>query len=471
MDPELIARAQRAHAAIAAGRDPQLVAARFKELSGMDLPSPAALQTENAPVGDPVAEAQARLSAGGGNAVTDFLHTLAQGATGRFSDELMGIGSAAMGGDYTTARDEERQRINDLKLLAPGASAMGEAAGTVVMGTVPMGLTPAGAGINAVIKGKGLIPAIGRGAVAGGVTSGLFGAGGSEADTMKGRAMDAAKAVPAGAAVGGLLASIPVLGNAIKRRSAGRGERIAKVLEDGTGLGYQQGSDINAIRTEGQTLKGEASKIYQQLQAMAKEASGAEIKNSPITPKILKDMLPDGPMDFEAMQAVDQTLAVGTSAERAIGKQFRDAMEQVWPGYKDAVAKYRSGSEVFRALREGANKAKKGPADMEWAVSGAADPRSVRAGLIQPIYDELLSMADGSPAILKKWMNAGPSRLRQIRSLFPAGPEGDAGFTKLVGVINKEKSAAKVGQLLKPTAAKVGGAIGLGWLLKDKVAP
>lgn len=72
--------------------------------------------------------AQMRLATGGGNAVTDFLHMAAEGATFGQADRLAGL---LPGGQ---SREQFQQRTDDLQQLAPGASRMAAAAPLVALG-------------------------------------------------------------------------------------------------------------------------------------------------------------------------------------------------------------------------------------------------------------------------------------------------------------------------------------------------
>lgn len=452
MDPEEVAKA---HAAIARGNNPQKVAAIFRERTGYDLPSPAALQSFMA---DTPEAALARLSAGGGNALTDFAHMAAQGVTARFSDELAGLGAAVVPGgkDYTEARDAERRRIKDLKILNPKAAALAEMAGAVAFGALPTNLTPLGSGMGAVLKGQ-VLPAIGRGAVQGGALSGLFGAGGSEASTVGGRLIDAAKAVPPGAAMGAAFAALPVAYNAIRNTNTGPGLRVAATIPD-------QG--INTTRQAGMDKLGAAGRDFKGMEWLGKTASGESLKASPTVPQVVKDMIPDGPVDFVTMQSIDQTLAAGTSVERKIGRQFRNGMESVWPGYKQAVADWRAGKGVFRDIKLGSSVARKSAADVKWAMGQAENPAVARQAANQPFLNDLRSQATGIPHTLMEWMNAGPERLDRMREIFPPTPSGTVLFQKLLDQVNREKSALKVRQLLS-TIVKTSGLIGAGWLAKN----
>lgn len=119
---------------------------------------------------DPDLEAQKRLAAGG-SALGDFGHMAAQGASFGLSDEMAGIGAAMVPGGrgYGEARDRVRQRVSDLRQLAPRASMAAEIAGGVALpsfgaSTMAGRMAPEGASIAARMA-------------AGGMSAGIVGAG------------------------------------------------------------------------------------------------------------------------------------------------------------------------------------------------------------------------------------------------------------------------------------------------------
>lgn len=162
--------------------------------------------------------AQKRLSAGGGSAMGDFARMMAQGATFGFGDELAG---ALDGGT-----EKSRQRIADLRKLAPGASTMAEIAGSSVL--------PIGAGGEAMTAGGGLLKGAAAGALGGAVQGGASGMGeatGSLADRLPA----AKKGALVGAAIGAPLGAAPAAVNAFMRGSKGVPARLVDLLRSTTG--------------------------------------------------------------------------------------------------------------------------------------------------------------------------------------------------------------------------------------------
>lgn len=143
----------------------------------------------------PEAAAQARLNAGGGSAVGDFLRMAGQGATFGFGDELAGLVRGRPGSpEYEAARNASRQRVEDLRMLAPGASLASEVAGGVGLPFY------SGAGVASNVAARTGSRAVGAavgGATAGLLSGGLTGAG--EAEDGE-RVMGAVR----GGAIGGL---------------------------------------------------------------------------------------------------------------------------------------------------------------------------------------------------------------------------------------------------------------------------
>jgi hypothetical protein len=95
--------------------------------------------------------------AASGNAVTDFLHQAAEGATLSFADKIAGVGAAVIPGGkgYREAASDFQQRSDDLRLLNPSASNMANAAGFVGGTTALRGL---GAAVGAIRSARGVTP-------------------------------------------------------------------------------------------------------------------------------------------------------------------------------------------------------------------------------------------------------------------------------------------------------------------------
>ena len=225
MNPdELMAMLREANAAVREGADPNVIGRMIAEETGGAITSLSnlgkavqAAQAEDSPT----VAAQKRMSARGGSAVGDFARMAAQGATFGFADEIVG----AVAGDE--AKEASRQRVADLRQLAPGASTMAEIAGGVAApfmtgAGVARALTRPGAGIVA----RGLAAGAG-GAVGGGAGAALYGAGEAEGGIGP-RAIGAAASAPIGAAGGFLTGgALSLLGSTLSRSGRFGGEVIA----------------------------------------------------------------------------------------------------------------------------------------------------------------------------------------------------------------------------------------------------
>lgn len=202
MNPDLLDMLRQANEAVRKGADPEAVGRRISEATSGRISSLAALgdavQQQGAAPVDDTAAAQQRLAARGGSAVGDFARMAAQGATFGLADEIVGVVAGP------EAKAASRQRVADLRTLAPGASMASEVAGGVAVpffaGTsIARGV--AGPGASMLARAGG---AAAGGAVAGGLGGGLTGAGEAEGGPIA-RLPSAAKGAAGGAVAGGLL--------------------------------------------------------------------------------------------------------------------------------------------------------------------------------------------------------------------------------------------------------------------------
>lgn len=247
MDPEDLYRF--AVAAIARGKSPEVVNAKIAEVTGGSFSSIEGLRShvQQAPNGKPGTAEKGGAEPGedaalrrfaAHNPVNQFLRAAAQGLTFGFGDEIAGAAAAvAPGGkSYTEARDASRQRVSDMREVAPGATALSEIAGGVALpalGAARVARTLVRPGAGALGKAVGAAGAAGAIGAGGGA---LYGLGESEAETPGGLLVDAAKsgavggllAAPLGAgasAVGGLLGKAGRFGReVVAPQSAGRSE-------------------------------------------------------------------------------------------------------------------------------------------------------------------------------------------------------------------------------------------------------
>lgn len=421
MDPEEITRA---HSAIARGADPQAVAARFRERTGQDLPSPASMQ--DAAKQTPEA-ALARTNARSGSGVTDFLAMLRHGATLGFDDDVADFIKPGAGAEI-------RQRVADRRLLNPGASALSEIAGGVAI--------PVGAGGSAVRAGKGLLSGVARGAAAGGAVSGVAGFG-EATGTVGERAKAAIPTTLIGTVAGGAAGSLPGLLNAAMRRAPGRGERVAKELVETTGLS----GDINAVRDASVArVRAARAQHYGPLDALGKvQVDGVP---NPVTLKEAQKLL-------KKLEMADPIAAQKVSA----------GMETAFPGIREADAAYAAAIGPDTALREGAKMVTKPAADIRRAQRGLLGDAATnfRQGELYRVLSKLQQRDEDAVGLLRQYMDAGPETRAQLRTMF----DNDESFERFLGVLRREEGAEKViGQL--PRAAMLaalggGGYVGARW--------
>lgn len=382
MDPELIAKA---HAAIAKGADPQAVAARFRDIAGQDLPSPAVAAGQIEPPGAPAAEPPP---------------------------------SRAYMPPF--ARDAIAFTPEQAKAVAP------------VLAATAMSAIPGGG-------------FFGRQAVAG-ATGAVMGALEAEpGERMK------------GARTGGLLglgaglvgeAATPLL-NAAMRRGAGRGARVARELRAATGMT----EDVNTVRDRADAAVSAARAThYAPLDKMgaindARINAWFEARGLTAKPRTLKEL---------------QNVASKTAKmDPVAADDLRGLMRQAMPGLGDADAAYATAIKPQTAMREGARLANRPAADIERAQRGLLAPEldHFRQGQLYKILASIERRDEGSVEMLRRFMDAGPETMAQIRTLFP----DDASFTSFVEVLGRERSAEKVGQFIRQTAPfAIPGLIGAG---------
>lgn len=383
-------------------------------------------------------QAQARLSAGGGNALTDFLHLMAQGGSANFSDELAGVGAALVPGGkgYKAGRDKERQLLADLKLLNPGyATGAAELAGALPTMLVP------GKAVTGAIKAPGtFLGAAARGAKAGAAAGGLFGFGAAE-----GAPQEQLKQTAIGAGVGaGLGAATAGLGFAATRRAANRGGRAAAALRREAGVP----DDINVTRAAAadavEAARTSGYKTFEKMDPVSQmDVAGGRL------PTALKDRLPKGDISFNELQDLRSTLrGEGDDAAAGILSRF---MERHFPGLKEADKIYAGAKDVERTLKAGTEAASKSGADIEWAARGLTPDQSqvFRTGLVQKTADALTMRDEAAGAMLKNLLDQGEVGARKVRQYFPAGEAGQAAYERFQRVLKSEASAAEVGKFFK----------------------
>jgi hypothetical protein len=212
MEHDLATLYQQAKNALAKDADPTMVEAWIKKETG--LPNLFALQMAVESAEEFVAAEE--MEEIGKHPIRNLLGSMAQGATFGFADEIVGMADERAGERMRQAQEMRREH-------APGATAMGEIAGSLLLPAIPA------AGASKVTPGvlRGSLTGAARGGLFGTLGGAAAGAGfaeeGQRAESarlgaMAGGAAGAALGVPMGA-LGGLFGS-----------AAGRGARVAKKL-------------------------------------------------------------------------------------------------------------------------------------------------------------------------------------------------------------------------------------------------
>ena len=465
---ELLAAAREARAR---GVPLQRVNEKIKEYSGGEFIGIAALYRamyHDTPEGQEEA-ALARTAEHG--PVSDFLRMAGQGATFGFADELlapglegwgrMGLGALTGGpaGLMRSAQDvwadptvqdrlaEDRQRVEDLRTVAPGASLMAEMAGAAAV--------PVGAGGSA-IRARGLWPAMKTGARAGAVAGGLFGLG--EGETPQERVEGLATGAATGGALGGVVAApthmLAAGIRALPRVFGNRPERIGEDLRRLTGV---ERSLYLAMRDTDQQLERVQERFYRQF-----DQKYPRIENKGIT-TVLNDPAArtqvravsrevangERPPSFRELQAIRNRFKKSSNSDtQALADVLTQEMEDAIPGLSEANTRWRH-IRVIETMRRSGRRMFNSPADEieHFTEQLAADEREAfREGLVL----EFVRRVERSPndKLPKGFVNtilyAGPETEALLRRGFP----DDASFNEFMRVMRTERRAAKFRQFL-----------------------
>jgi len=460
MDPqELLAQAK---AAVAAGADPAAVEARLRDQFGFE--SLAALEAAARGPGDIADEvdtegaALRRLNARGGSAVGDFLRMAAQGASFGFADELAGLGAAVTPGGkgYTEARDESRQRVEDLRGLNPGASLASELAGGVAV--------PGVGGLKA-MEGA---PALGKLVNIGAVEGGLLGAGESDGTALD-RLAGAGQGVAAGALTGGAFGILGTLGSKLStyaRIKAGRPERIIASLKRAAKVprGYRE-----AVNAADQALKDVSQRVFRPLDEAHKVVTDPEVLS-------FVQRLAADPDKRSLVRAVSRKVANGDEAPsfsqvqeirtRLRKRGLRDevdeltsVMDDAFEGFSDANKEWANALRVREALDKGRKSARKSADEIRLLTQGLPPEAqdAFREGMLHQIVSKLGRREDAATGQLREFLDAGPETRAALREIFP----DQASYEQFMGILKVENRAERVHVALR-RLANIGGAAALG---------
>lgn len=334
-------------------------------------------------------EALQRLAQRPGNGFSDFLRMQAQGMSLGFGDEIAGAAAAVVPGGqgYAEARDASRQRVEDLRLLNPGASFASEFAGDV--------LIPGGAGRKIAQRVTAKTGSRLGGALAGGGLAGLgggatIGAGEAEgglAERVQGALLPALAGGTVGLGAGGL-GFLGLRGLESLRNIPGRSPRATGAA------GTQARANLVRALREAEVPPGEIPARLQELGPdavvadlgvnLAREARGAANQSSTLA-------RPRGPLARLAARAegrgdrIADDLVESSGFQRTFGESL-DAAEEA----RRAVSTdyYRPLEEAFPEVDSRAVRGALDRTDVQ-RMAGDVIPGPVASGERAPTFREL----------------------------------------------------------------------------------
>ncbi len=478
MDPELVL--EQALAAIQAGANADAVDEVIGSVS--DFPNLFALQ--NAVEASFEAQAAEELAEIGEAPVRNFLGAAAQGATFGFADELVGLASPEAGERMRRAQDIREER-------APGASALSQIAGGIMLPAIPaIGASRAAPGVL-----RGAATGLGRGGLFGALGGAAAGAGfaeeGQRAEAAREGALfggltGAALGVPFGA-VGGLFGA-----------AAGRGTRVAEKMGDLSGLdNLTLASAKGAVGLEKLDIQQTLYQPIQQAnQAVDDPAILGFLTDVAIDPN-LKTLIPrqfrpgqqrlPGPTgqrggvivrgqeinmpSFQDLQDVRNSLRsrafnrAGDLADRealARADELTELMEDAFgPALREADSAWARVSANERAIDQGWRR---------WNIFGQEVDELIQTDAFTPdqwdnfnrgrlarITAEMQQRNKEPVSALRKFLDMGPDARRSVGSMFPGGPDGPV-FGQLERMLAGEARTAAIADFFNSTIKS--GAIG-----------
>jgi hypothetical protein len=468
---------QMAQEAIRQGADPGAVDARIAEMS--DYPNVFALQmaVESA---QHFVEAEEMMEIGE-HPIRNLLGSVAQGATFGTIDEIVGVADEGLGERMSQAQARRREH-------APGATAMGEIAGSLLLPAIPA------------VGASRAAPGLARGAMTGAARGGLFGAlGGAAAGAgfaeeghraeaartgaLAGGAAGTALGIPMGA-VGGLFGS-----------AAGRGARVAKKM-----LKLGNVDDASLLRAKGRVALEKANiqeTLYRPLQEAHEAVSDpgvmAWLQNTSTNPN-LKAAIPrqfragtqrvrsgpgratgqlvrgsELPPSFQDLQDIRNNLRsraydrAGDVSDRealAAMEELTEVMQDTFgPDLAVADAAWARASSNERSLEKGWRNYNN-PAEKIDEIRAALTPEQLNyfdEGRLARITAELGVRNRSAVGLLQQYLDAGPDTRRRLASLFP-GEENGVAFQQFERMLKHERSTAAIADFFNSTIKS--GAIG-----------
>lgn len=368
-------------------------------------------------------------------ATGDFGRAAAQGATFGFADELVGM----LGGDT----EASRQRMEDLRLTEPTATAMGE-----VAGAAPSILIPGGAALRAGGVARGA--AISGGASAGaGALVGLGEAEGSLAERL-----DEALT---GAAIGGVV-GVPLggagvwIGRFLPRIFGQRGPRIARTLKRSAGVDRTLDE---AFEAADEAKRAVSREVYQPLDEAFKEVTDPGVLEALQQPElrttvrsVSKDVVNGkrGP-SFEELQAIRRKGRKAAKRSPEIGNAtdvLDQEMQIAIPGLGDADRAYAQASEIVEALETSRRFVGKPSALTRRAMESYSPDAQVafREGMIHEFAQRLERRASQwkPSGAVQNMLDMGPEMRARLRAGFP----NDEVFEQFLEDVALERGGARL---------------------------
>jgi hypothetical protein len=392
-----------------------------------------------------------------GSQRTPALQAFVRNLTGSvpFADEIVGTVEGALRPGMSRAEGRAKQAGIDEQMRAdrPKASTIGDIIGGLAL--------PAGAMGVAAKAGKAALAGAGAGAVVGGL-SGADEASGGIAERIA-AALPSAGFGAVGGGVGGALAA--KVAGIVPRIAGSPGSRAAKSLRKATGLS----GDVNAaIDKADDVIKKVQSTVYRPFDEagpVVDEDLLSLIRSPQFAPhaQAVNKAIGEQPPAFSELQAIRSRLRGGKFEDPDLYKQLDAAMKARLPGLHEADAAYRHASNNKRAIEQGMKfwDAPAAVVERQFKKMTTEAQEAFNTGKLFRIIDRLEANDKRAPALLRRFMDAGPSTQARMRSLFP----DDKAFNEFMGILQKENSAQKLSEALKlrwwvPLAGGAAGGFG-----------
>lgn len=362
---------------------------------------------------------------------------------------------------FTRAHAEENADIQRIHQENPRAAPLVQAAGGLLPAAVPLA-----AGATAVRAGGGILNAAARGAGAGALEGGIFGALSADGGIQERAAASVAPAM-FGAAAGGLLGVAPAAANAFRRGEAGRGARVAGAMQDAAGVKVNPNATIRESEDAVRAVRAQHYGPLEAAHSAIDDPAVIDILRSegvrPHTSAIAREVARDTgrPPSFEEAQKVLRRLRRLNGPEKKFAEEIAsldEAITNAVPGYADADAAFKAAVSPMQSMAQGRKFWNKSASDIERAQSRlkGEDLKQFRHGRLVETVRRLQERDEEAGAVLGRMMDAGPETEGMLRTFFPT----DDAYEEFRGVLQRERSAAKVAGAFQKLGGRVGTAIG-----------